>query len=154
MISMSKSVLYIVGIACLFAASIMFFTASRKQTMASLMAQARYAVIISEDTVSQTNQISGNVAIELARRIREESRIRVVGRKSVCIGRVFLLDKDFEQLAVVTVLKYPLLQFDVAQLDFKTQLELRTDLLGSLGLGVHVGHGREAPVSNGNTEAQ
>lgn len=142
MISPSKSVLYIVGIAFLLAVSIVFFIASRKQTTASLVSQARYAVIISEDTVVQTNQIPDTVAIELAKRIMDESRIRVVGRKSVCFGRVSLLDKDMEQLAFVTVLKYPLLQFDAAQLDFKTQLELHFDFLGALGLD-KCGHERE-----------
>ena len=131
---LNKPILCIVGVMCLFTALILFYGISRKQAVASLMGNARYVVEMSGEAVAQTNHIPDGVARELADKIKEDASIRMVGRKSVCYGRFFLLDNDMKQLAVVTILKYPLLQFDATQLDFQVQLEFRHDLVGALGL--------------------
>ena len=87
--------------------------------------------------MSQTNQISSDLAIELSDEIREHSTIRIIGKKSVDYGGIILLDEDRNAMIRIGFLEYPLLQFYDIKQDSRTQIELQYDLAGALGFKLH-----------------
>ena len=129
--------LYANGSICLLAAMVAIKAVAQKNTVAALVARTRYAVNLVDATTLQTNQIPQCVAQKIATRIKERSSSRIVGKKSVCYGIVNMYDSDWNPILSLSVLKYPLYQFDGIQNTFQTQLELKYDLVDALGFRLH-----------------
>ena len=132
-----KWVLYTSGVICLLAAMVAIKAVAQKRTVAALVTRARYAVNLVDATTSQTNQIPQCVAQKIATRIKDSSSSRIMGKKSVCYGIVNLYDSDWKPILSLSVLKYPLFQFDGIQKSIQAQLELKYDLVAALGFRLH-----------------
>lgn len=133
----NKFALYVVGITCLLVTMITIKKVAQKRAVAALIGRARYAVKRINDTMSQTNQVSPHLAIELSDEIRKHSAIRIIGKKSVDYGGIILLDEDRKAMTRIGVLEFPLFQFYDIQQESQTQIELQYDLAGALGFKLH-----------------
>ena len=128
-----KVTLYIINTVVLLVAIISINLVVKKHRIASMVERARYAVKRTGDSTFQTNLVSRSVAITLADRIRNDSAIKAIGKKSVCFGIINLLDDDMQPIVCIGVLKYPLFQFDGIQHSFQAQLDIQYDLVEALG---------------------
>lgn len=129
----NKSIFCFASMACLLTVIIFTNIETKKQSVISSLAKARYAVNIVNGTAAQTNQIPQTLALELANKIEECSSIMVFEEKSVGFGTILLLDSNMETIAHLWVLKFPLFQFIGEKRKFRTQLKLQYDLAGVLG---------------------
>lgn len=129
----SKVLLYIINTVVLLVAIISINLVVKKSRVASMVERARYAVKSTGDLVVQTNRISRSVSLALADRVRNDSAIKAIGKKSVCFGGISLLDEDMQPIVRLSILRYPLFQFDGVQHDFQVQIELEYDLVGAYG---------------------
>lgn len=125
-----KSVgLIIVGIVSLLVATISIYVTSKRRTVASLIAQTRYAIFF-DGTVVCTNHIPQNVALELADKVLKHSSVKILGKKSIDYGGVYLLDGYKKPILSIDILEYPLFEID------GKQFELHYDLVGTCGFSI------------------
>ena len=129
----SKVSLYIINTVVLLVAIISINLVVKKHRVASMVERARYAVKSTGDLIVQTNRISRSVSLALADRVRNDSAIKAIGKKSVCFGGISLLDEDMQPIVRLSILRYPLFQFNGVQHDFQVQIELEYDLVGAYG---------------------
>jgi len=124
-----SAVLIIVGIVSFLVVTITIYVTSKKRYIASLIAQTRYAIFF-DDTMACTNHIPQNVALEFADKVLKHSSVKILGRKSIDYGGVYLLDGCMNPILCIDVLEYPLFEFD------GKQFELQYDLVGALGFDI------------------
>lgn len=124
-----SALLIIVGIVSLLAATISIYVTSKRRSVASLIARTRYAIFF-DGAMACTNPIPQNIALELANKVLEHSSVKILGKKSIDYGGVYLLDGYKKPILNIDILEYPLFEMD------GKQIELHYDLVGACGFSI------------------
>ena len=97
-----------------------------------IAARVFYGCIVknrSSNSEWRTN-VTESVRRKICDAVDDSMAIKILDKKSVGYGAMFLLDGDMSPVARIGVLRYPLLTFD------RTQIELHFDIVGAFGFSI------------------
>ena len=98
-----------------------------RDKLAAIIARARYATFTCSAFSLEKKPVSREVANMISEKIRNESSILLLGRKSVVYGHIDLFDEESVPIAELQVFTYPLFGWG------RKQFELRFDIANACG---------------------
>jgi len=125
----SKIKIIVTGIVVLLIAARVFYGCIVKNKFVSAIERSQYVVLRSSNSEWRTN-VTESVRRKICDAVDDSMAIKILDKKSVGYGAMFLLDGDMSPVARIGVLRYPLFTFD------RTQIELHFDIVGAFGFSI------------------
>ena len=127
----SKYYLFGVGIVGILALTIVSYKMIKRIKISEMVSHTRYVVLVDEESFKeQKKTVPLSLGQKIAERVKENTSVKVLGKKSVSYGKIFLLDEHLNPIARIGILEFPLFTFN------GTQIELNFDIVRAYGFSI------------------